>query len=215
MRVTIALALWAMVVPLPEGARAARIVAPRLPSATTSEGQVVLRVTLGVSGEAEAVQVLADTPPFTEALRDAVRQWRLPPPAAPASGGGVLVAAVFRAPTLFVLDPLEPLPPPPEAPATLPFPVRWQRPAYPPHALGDGVVVLAADVDEQGSVGEVRVVLSAPGFDEAAASAAAVWRFRPARAPGGLRPAVVYLVFGFREPVHDSEAGEGRARWTR
>jgi TonB family protein len=198
MRVTIAMALWVLVAPVQgDGNSTVSIVTPRLPPTTASGGEVVLGVTLDSAGEVEAIHVLVDTPPFTDALRDAVRQWRL----SREGDREVLIAGVFRAPTLFVMDPLSPPEVPKAGPLTLPFPARWVRPGYPPYALGDGVVILAVAVGAGGSVADVEVVHSAPPFDAVATDAARLWRFR--LPPDEPRPygTVVYVVFGFRAPL--------------
>jgi TonB family protein len=160
---------------------------------------------LGLSpvGQVRSVEVLRDVPPFTEALETAVRDWRFGP-AAPGDGPPnrqVLVTGVFRPPALYDLTPPEPLVPMRTVPATVPLPVGWERPLYPPRALGDGVVVLELNVGADGRVEEVSILYSSPPFDAPARDCARRWWFRPAVWEGKAIPSVTYLVFGFQQPV--------------
>jgi TonB family protein len=175
------------------------LVAPGLPPAAGSGAEVVLHVELDAAGAPARIDVILDGPPFGEALRDAVRRWRLE--AAPAGGGHVLVAGVFRSAALLEVRPLPDPPDAESAPRAIPAPVAWARPPYPPDATGGAVVIVQALVGEDGVPRETTVVVSAPGFDAAALEAAGRWRFRPAYRDERPAAAVVYLVFGFPEPV--------------
>jgi TonB family protein len=62
-------------------------------------------------------------------------------------------------------------------------------------------VLLEAHVDRGGRTGEIKVLQSAPPFDDAARRAVADWIFRPARIRGGYVPSIVYVVLGFAAPV--------------
>ena len=179
----------------------ARIVAPRLPPGMDCGAEVLLHVKLDDSGAPEGILGILDVSPFAEALREAVRQWRLPAPPASDSAPDVLVAGMFRAACLLDLEGLRPPPSAALAPRVLPFPIQWERPPYPPHAIGDGVVVVEVRVGEDGAARTATVVRSAPGFDDAAVETARRWRFRPAVRDDRPVPAVAYLVFGFRAPV--------------
>jgi TonB family protein len=177
------------------------VVAPRLPITTTAGGEVLLHVKLDTAGTPELIFGILETPPFAEALREAVREWQLPWAAAEA-GPDILVAGVFRSPALLELSNL---PTPPSsaaiAPRVLPFPVEWARPAYPPTGTGDAVVIVELRVGETGGIRGATVVRSTPGFDAAAVDAAWQWRFRPAVRDGRPVSTIAYLVFGFRAPV--------------
>lgn len=181
-----------------------QFVAPRLPVATDVAAEVLLHLKLDSSGAPEGILGILDVSPFAEALRDAVRQWRSPAMAAKNSARNVLVAGVFRSATLLELEGLRAPPAAALAPRVLPFPIQWERPPYPPAALGDGVVVVEVRVGEDGIAATATVVKSAPGFDSAAVETAGRWRFRPAVRHDRPIPAVVYLVFGFRAPVTPS-----------
>jgi len=178
-----------------------QFVAPHLPVAANVGGEVLLHVKLDASGTPERILGILDVSPFAEALRDAVRQWRLPPTAGSDLDRDVLVAGVFRSATLLELGNL---PAPPSAaigPPVLPLPIDWARPPYPPNALDDGVVIVEVRVGADGVARDATVVHSAPGFDSAAVDAAARWRFRPAVRDDRPISAVAYLVFGFRAPM--------------
>jgi len=184
-----------------DAATPAQIVAPQLPPGTDCGAEVLLHVKLDASGAPEGILGILDVSPFAEALRVAVRQWRLPAPPDRDSARDVLVAGMFRAACLLDLEGLRPPPSAAFAPAVLPFPVHWERPPYPAHALGDGVVVVEVRVGEDGLARTATAVWSAPGFDDAAVETARRWRFRPAVRDDRPVPAVAYLVFGFRAPV--------------
>jgi TonB family protein len=134
----------------------------------------------------------------------AVADWRFQP-ATDETGrvpARVLVAAMFRPPALYdnpapgalLID----LAPPSNE---VPFPVQTTRPAYPPQAIADAVVLVEVAVDRDGHVADARIVTGAPGFDEAALTAARGWTFRPARWRGQPVIAFAYLIFGFRQPA--------------
>jgi protein TonB len=181
---------------------AVHVVPPALPESTTAGGEVLLRASLSPVGLVRSIETLRHVPPFTEALDTAVRQWRFGP-AEPGEGPPerqVLVVGVFRPASLYDLTPPAPLVSMAAVPATVPVPVRWERPLYPPRALGDGVVVLEVSVAADGGVEEVTVLDGEPPFDSPARDAARRWWFRPAVWEGRPLPAVAYLVFGFRQP---------------
>jgi TonB family protein len=113
----------------------------------------------------------------------------------------VLVAAVFRAPTIKV-------PTVGEIPrdvavasgeTALPFIVSV--PEHPPQAINQGVVLLEARVDRAGNLAEVAVVRSAPPYDDVALDVVKTWKFRPARVRGAAVSSFVYILFGFPVPV--------------
>ena len=111
----------------------------------------------------------------------------------------VLVAACYR-PAALSLGP-ESAAPSVRTRPDVPSPTAMVPPAYPPRAVGDGVVTVELAIDASGAVRQARVVQSAGGFDSAALDAARQWRFRPAQRAGAAVPANAYIVFGFRQPV--------------
>lgn len=189
---------------------------PALPALVVGGGEAFVELTVGRTGAVEKVTPLRSTPPFTQALVETVKSWRFTAatemtigtagtPEGPMTAvSKVLVAAVFRAPTL--LTPTHGEHPANVAPASadVAFPLSSREPPYPPQALRGGVVLIEATVDVLGRVAEARVIGAAPPFDQAALAAARQWRFRPAHVKGRATQTYVYLIFGFPEPVTDA-----------
>ena len=175
---------------------------PLVPVLAVSGGEVFLEVLVTEDGRVDAVDVLRTTPPFTEALADAVRRWQFTRAAAPQTGSlRVFVAGIFAPPALegpTLGEPPKDLRAPHEDVA---FPVFWTRAGYPPHAMGAGAVLIETTFGDSPIPIDTRVVVSAPGFDEAALDAARSWAFRPARRDGQVIATHAYIVFGFRPPV--------------
>jgi TonB family protein len=157
------------------------------------------------------VTVLRTTPPFTDLLSTAVQAWRFQP--AQQDGpveSTVLVAAVFRPPTF-------------DAPTLgrgasnvatpgreIPLPTKMVTPPYPPRAIDNRAVLIEARVGPSGNVTDAKVVGATSGFDGAAVQAARAWIFRPAESESGPVPSIVYIVFGFRQPVTTPQKQQGR-----
>jgi TonB family protein len=192
---------------------------PPLPVFVVGGGEVLLDVSVDSDGRVTSITPLRVTPPFTDFVVDAVRGWRfLPartmaapnharpdqPPLPVPVASQVLVAGVFRAPTLWVPT-LGELPRDVGVPSgEIPFPVTTTPPPYPPQAFCGGVVLVEVPVAADGTIGDVTVIRSAPPFDEPARSAARQWTFRPGRVEGTAVPALVYVIFGFPAPVSDA-----------
>jgi TonB family protein len=194
-------------------ARYARGAPPVLPAMTVGAGQAFLELTIRANGTVESIKPLRSTPPFTQALTDAVTGWQFTPALEDAMGADgklegpktvaskVIVAGLFRAPTLLTPT-LGDQPANVDTPsAEVAYPSLTPEPPYPPQALSAGVVVIEASVDLQGRVAAARVVSSSPAFDQAALDAARRWRFKPARIRGHAASTYAYLVFGFPQPV--------------
>jgi TonB family protein len=175
---------------------------PPIPTHAVGGGEVLLEVLVGYTGSVRAVTALRSTPPFTELMTTAVQAWRF----VPASRQGpiessVLVAAVFRPPTVAaptlgtgstnVVAPGR----------EIPFPTRMVTPPYPALAIDNRAVLVEARIGPSGNVTEAKVAGSASGFDDAALQAAREWIFRPGESDGAPVQALVYIVFGFRQPV--------------
>ncbi len=189
---------------------------PPIPVNAVGGGEV--RVELDVSSEGVVTRAtpIRDTPPFTELVTGATRDWKFftarkvvdadgaragTPMARAAVPSNVLVVAIFRPPAMNN-------PTLGEGPKDLasgsdamPLPVSTTIPPYPPRAFGSGVVLLEARVSAIGSVEDVGVIASAPPFDEPARDAVRQWRFRPAKVEGIPVSALVYVIAGFRAPV--------------
>ena len=176
---------------------------PVQPPQVPGGGEVLLELTVGDDGKVLKGHTLRSTPPFTELLVDAIRLWRLHP--AEDRGkeveSGVLVAGLFRPPTLMGATTGEApkdLTPPSNS---IPMPYTMVTPDYPPGALADGVVLVETIVERDGTVEAARVLRSSAAFDKAATEAVLHWKFRPARRDGLPVPSFAYIVFGFRQPV--------------
>jgi protein TonB len=73
-------------------------------------------------------------------------------------------------------------------------------PRYPPLAQAahvEGVVILEAVIDADGSVTSVKVLRSIPLLDDAAVRAVRAWRFTPARLNGQAVPVVMTVTVNF------------------
>ncbi|GAH01546.1 unnamed protein product, partial [marine sediment metagenome] len=186
---------------LPASYRSGEI--PVQPPQVPGGGQVLLELTVGDDGKVLKGHTLRSTPPFTELLVDAVRLWRFQP--AEDRGheveSGVLVAALFRPPTLMgpaAGEPAKDVTPPS---TLIPMPYTMVQPDYPPGALADGVVLVEIIVERDGTVEAARVLRSSAAFDQASTDAVLQWKFRPARRDGQPVPSFAYIIFGFRQPV--------------
>jgi hypothetical protein len=189
---------------------------PPLPALVTGGGQVALELTVNPGGRVAAVTTLVATPPFTDFMVRAVRDWQFQPAEAEVETGRgtsrgtrsrqrvtskVLAVGVFRQPTLIgptIGEIPKGVAPPSDEMA---FPVRISTPPYPVTARDPGVVLVEVRIDLDGRVGDAAALTAAPPFDALAVQAARESEFRPARVRG--RPVMTraYLVFGFAEPV--------------
>jgi hypothetical protein len=187
---------------------------PPLPNDMIAGGGLAsVQVLVVPDGTVQGVNVVTDTPPYTETLIVAVRSWRFTPAMVEAVDpvtrrlvrtpveSTVLVAIAFGAPTL-VGGTLG------ESPRSVnggfedtPVPVAATAAPFPPAALMGGVVLIETTVGLSGRASQNRVIQSAPPFDFLATAALDQWTFRPARIRGVLTPAIAYILFGFRQPV--------------
>lgn len=178
---------------------------PLPPPQTVGWLEAVLQVSVSAAGTVAVIETLRATEPLAGMLTAAVKRWTFQPALenSDAVASHVLVAAVYRPATLFN-------PPRSEAPPVdlaqlaegFPFPTFTTPPAYPPTALGDGVLLVEVLVDADGKVRTATVLRSSgAAFDSSAIRAAVSWRFRPGRRGNVPTPALAYLVLGFRRPV--------------
>ena len=186
---------------------------PVLPVLVVGGGQAFVELTVGPDGAVQKVTPLQSTPPFTQGLIDAVTGWRFSPAVEDAIGpdgrpqgpkpatSRILVASVFRPPTLLTPTLGEKTVNVGAASPEVAYPSATNEPPYPPRAFSGGVVLVEVSVDGTGAVSAARVIGSAPPFNQAALDAARRWRFRPARVNGHARAGYAYLVFGFPQPV--------------
>jgi TonB family protein len=175
---------------------------PPIPTHAVGGGEVLLEIRVTHSGSVNGVTVLRTTPPFTDLLETAVQAWRFQP--AQQDGpveSAVLVAGVFRPPTV-AAPTLGGVASNVAAPGReIPFPSKMVTPPYPPRSIDNRAVLVEARVASSGNVTEAKVIGATSGFDSAAVQAARQWVFRPAESTSGPVPSIVYIVFGFRQPV--------------
>ena len=191
----------------------------RIPSLSVNSvevggGEVLLEVSVSRTGAVTAIKPLRETPTFTERMIQAVKTWTFSPaqtdiPESRRKSGGpttesvdskVLVAGVFRRPTVVGATLGEPIKDVAAGSADIPLPSSLVTPTHPPGAMSPGVVLVEVLVDAKGAVADAKLRIPAAGYDSAALSSARQWRFRPARPGGAATPAVAYIVFGFPVP---------------
>lgn len=189
---------------------------PQIPIQALGGGEVFVELSVSSSGGVSGVRTLRATPPFTEAVNDAVRSWQFRPAeeeVEPEAGkpvepkprkrveSTVLVAGIFRPPTLNTPTSGEPPRNVASASSGTPFPLTTVTPRYPPLARDSGIVLIEVRVDTGGGVADAKVIRSARPFDEPALDAARRWTFRPARVRGKAVTTLAYIAFAFRQPV--------------
>jgi TonB family protein len=169
--------------------------------------QAAFDVAVDARGSVTGVRYLYGSSALARVLETSVASWVFEPArenGEPRSSR-VLVAALFRAAAFYALGPCSP----PEgtlvAPPGMPIPTNVSPPAYPVRALGCGVAVVEVEVGTSGKVRSARAVGERTAFDGTAEQAARAWHFLPGRREGQPVATLVYLVFGFPEPV----VGEG------
>jgi TonB family protein len=189
---------------------------PATPIVAVSGGEVFVELDVDAEGQVTRATPLRVTEPFTAYVLQALGDWHFFPAmdvvdAAAARAGkttsraavpsSVLVAAVFRPPTL--IGPTLGEVPKDIAPASdaVPVPIAAPMAAFPPTSMSSGTVMLEVHVSAAGMVSDVGVIESSPPFDEPAVAAVREWRFRPARVHGGLTDTFAYAIVAFRMPV--------------
>jgi TonB family protein len=177
-------------------------------------GEVLLEVSVDRTGAVSGIRPLRETATFTERMTQAVKTWHFTPseaeiPAARRKPGGpttetvdtkVLVAGVFRRPSVIGVTPGEPIRDVATASTEIPYPTSVVTPAYPPGTMSPGVVLVAVRVNARGRVSDAKIRIPSAGFESAALSTSRQWKFRPANSGGANVPAVAYIVFGFLVP---------------
>jgi TonB family protein len=171
-------------------------------------GEVVLELAIDADGRVARVNLVRSTPPYGDALVRTVRDWRFEPATNQsldrrvAVASQVLLAAVFRAPTLYA-GPATGVPPLVQGPPSehLPQIDSLVVPAYPPTAIGDASVLVEIELPAGSDPSAYRLLSPTSGFDDAALDAVRAWRFTVPRATHTVDPLFVYAVLGFRSPV--------------
>jgi outer membrane biosynthesis protein TonB len=174
-------------------------------------GEVFVELSVSATGRVEKVTPIRITPPFTQMVIDTVSDWTFTPavddpigptgrPLGPrAVPSKVLVAAMYRAPTL--LTPTQGQEPAVVAAASreVAYPSMTMLPVYPVQAQFGGVVLIEMRIPSIGAA-IPKVISSSGPFDSAALEAAQQWRFYPARVRGDV-DTYAYLIFGFHQPI--------------
>jgi outer membrane biosynthesis protein TonB len=176
---------------------------PTTPVLAVSGGEVWLEALVKSDGRVASVDVLRSTPPFTDVMVAAVRGWQFAPATldSKAVDAHVLVAGMFTPPAL--IGPTLGAPPQTvRAPgADVPTPRLTRTALYPPQATGTGTVLVDMPVNPGAVPAVPRIVVSAPGFDDAALTACRSWSFAPAERGGHGVTTHAYVLFAFRPPV--------------
>src|SRR5215831_16157042 len=184
---------------------------PVVPVMMTAAADVIVSVAVSDTGVVTDVDVLRSTPPFTDAVVNAVRGWHFR--AAIDQDGKpmatrVLVDIVARAPSLNA--PTIGTPPVDVGyDPRIPYPVQAPTPLYPVNARTEGTVMIEMRLDAGGRIAEVTTLRSLPPFDSAALDATRAWIFRPATAPNVSPSPYVYVAFIFRQPIVGPISGPG------
>lgn len=181
----------------PPALRSARI--EGAPWSVQSGGIAAFDVTIDERGSVRNAALVQDVAPYGGLLGAALPAWSFEP----AKEGGravesrALVIGFFRPPMLSVPAPERPRYKETQAPAEIPWPTEVGVPPYPPNVLGDGRVLVEADISAEGAVTATRLVWPGTPFDGAAEQAARAWKFRAASRGGRAVPARVFLLFSF------------------
>ena len=183
---------------------------PTVPVLMTAGADVIVSAAVSDAGSVTAVDVLRATPPFTDAVVQAVKTWRFTPALdsdRKPMNSRVFIEAIARPPSLNTptigTPPKDVAPPDPR----VPYPAQSQTPLYPVNARTEGTVVVEARVDASGHVVAATAVRSSPPFDTPALDAAQSWTFRPAQGPGAPSSTYAYLIFVFRQPIVGPTSG--------
>jgi TonB family protein len=187
---------------------------PQIPAQATGGGEVLLAVEVGSDGRVAGIKPLRVTPPFTDTMTQALRTWTFSPAVEQSARAAshVLVAGEYRPPTINTPTLGEAPQDVAAAPDDIPFPTMTAQPRYPPLARDNGVVLVEARVDVRGRVADAAAIRSRPPFDEAALEAMRRWTFVPARIAGSPVESIIYVFFGFRQPVTTPAAPPGNVR---
>ena len=178
------------------------------PANVVGGGEVLIQGTVDKRGAFTGPVILRSTPPYTNLVLDAIGGWKFSPARGmtPDSGvavvdAAVLIAAVYRPPTLNGPT-LGEVPRDIGTPtADAPYAVSTASPSYPPTAVSGAVVLFAVSLDEAGHITGATTVGPSSGFDAAARDALIQWKFRGGSYRGRPVPSTAYVMFGFSSPI--------------
>jgi TonB family protein len=192
---------------------------PEKPRKEGIEGTVILEATADAKGLVENVKVVRSVPALDQAAIDAVKQWVYEPMLIDGKARPVVFTVTVR----FTLDKDKPdkksvaeavegsvargKPAETEKGAVRakdgiepPKLIKMVEPVYPEQARKEGiegVVILEATVDIQGSVESVKVLHSIPALDQAAIDAVKQWVYEPLILDGKPRPVIFTVTVKF------------------
>jgi TonB family protein len=177
-------------------------------------GEVVLELTVDEHGAVTNVLPLRTTPPFAARLAAEARGWMFSPaieeqpdPKVPNArvrvpvATKVLLVGKYRPPVRVGGTVGEQPKDVGTASPDVASPVNLVAPRYPPSARFGGQVLVQVQVNPDGSLGELKVIVADPPFETAALDALQQFRFRPASRNGAPVRSFVYVVFGFPTPI--------------
>ena len=154
-----------------------------------------------LAGGIRSVASLAENPhrtkPFVGSCKSALAHWKT------SSGldGDEIVIVHFRQPYLYQLGKTKEEINLRIAKKELPYPAVIIHPSYPPNAVGQGSVILRADISDKGQVSNVEVIRSMGVLTDASVDAVRKWSFIPARDEEGKEtPSHAYVVLVYRFP---------------
>jgi hypothetical protein len=170
-------------------------------------GTVVFELEVNTAGAVTKTALIQGHVPFIEQSREAVKEWVFTPISDHSSPTRLSATFVYKArpdlpdkPSAFNLS----------IPDTAigrdaALPVRIVEPSYPIGGLGDGIVILQADVDPLGNVLRVGVVRPIPFLTDSAVAAVCHWRFSSLQAAAAKvqeRPRTAIVVLSFQRPKY-------------
>ena len=185
---------------------------PPLPRSSAG-GEVVLELTVDEHGAVTSVVPLRTTPPFAERLAAESRGWVFSPameeqadPRRPSEKSRVAVPTritligKFRPPVRVGGTVGQPPKDVGSGSGDGAYPVTMVTPRYPPSARFGGQVLAQAQVNADGSLGELKLINADSPFESAALDALQQFRFKPASRNGRPVSSYVYVLFGFPTP---------------
>ncbi len=171
---------------------------PGFPPNAVGGGTVVATLEIA-NGSVTRVDMISGAEPFASSAGAALAAWQFPPSP---EAEQISVVVDFVPPGIYSVGPAQQrLNAPPDG-SPGPYPRTVMDPQYPPNGTGEGTVILAVDLDADGSVGDVGVVKDLGAFTQAGIQAVRKWQFSPARdASGNKHPSRIYTVLVFRAQV--------------
>ena len=173
------------------------IAEPGYPPNAVSGGTVVAELLLSPGGVTN-VRIMSGGGAFAESAASALRAWRF----LAKQKASVVVVVHFRDPNFFSTGPatrtITSTPPD----VSLAYPKTVVDPVYPANSLGQGSVVLRADIAPTGTLVNTEVIKGAGSLTQASIDAVRNWTFFPAKDAKG-RPieSSVFVVLVFRMPI--------------